>query len=73
MIPIIPKWLKQLKKDIKWDLIREDGRLERHCEHGVGHTVGNIDPKELKSNYHRVHGCCGEHCCKDWPRQEVPK
>jgi hypothetical protein len=39
---IIPmKWYKN---------IREDGRVEYQCEHGVGHS-------------HEVHGCCGYSCC----------
>lgn len=50
-----------------WDLVREDGRLERTCKHGIGHTVGDLNPERLKNKYHGVHGCDG--CCADWPRQ----
>lgn len=50
-VPIIPEG------QMKWHkIIREDGRIEYICEHGVGH--GN-----------HVHGCCGFRCCsrKDYP------
>jgi hypothetical protein len=70
-IPIVPKWLSDLKKEIKWDTIRMDGRLERTCEHGIGHTVGDIKPERLKDKWHGLHGC--DKCCEEWPRQEVPK
>jgi hypothetical protein len=45
----------------KFDLIREDGRLERICEHGIGHTVGHCDPTECLSRHTWIHGCDG--CC----------
>lgn len=35
--------------------IREDGRIEAVCEHGVGHTI-----QAKKGDY--VHGCDG--CCR---------
>jgi hypothetical protein len=47
---------KQKKGKMKWiKMVREDGRIEYLCEHGVGH--GN-----------HIHGCDG--CCsrKDYPR-----
>lgn len=50
--------------DFIYDLIREDGRLERVCKHGVGHTVGHLDPKELSSRYTWIHGCDG--CCSTY-------
>jgi len=47
-----------------YDLVREDGRLERVCSHGIGHTVGHLDSKQLKDEYMWVHGCDG--CCGDY-------
>ena len=47
-------------------LVREDGRLERFCAHGIGHTVGHRTKAEM-SQYDWVHGCDG--CCAGWPRQ----
>lgn len=51
---------------VPFDLVREDGRLEKTCEHGVGHTVGHLRGylKEAES----IHGCDG--CCKDYELQE---
>ena len=42
-------------------LIREDGRVERVCEHGVGHCIGHV--REWKG-WMSVHGCDG--CCDKW-------
>ena len=52
-----------------YTLTREDGRLERICEHGIGHTVGHKDPRKLRERYAWVHGCDG--CCRDYPRMEA--
>jgi hypothetical protein len=41
-------------------LIRMDGRVERVCDHGVGHAVGHIH--EWK-DWMEVHGCDG--CCHE--------
>ena len=60
--------LKTKMKRLQADVIREDGRLERTCKHGVGHTVGHISKKKLDWT-DSVHGCCGEHCCKDYIRE----
>lgn len=49
-----------------YDLIREDGRLERICAHGIGHTVGHVDFKQLKKEYVWIHGCDG--CCANYKR-----
>lgn len=38
--------------------MREDGRLERHCEHGVAHTVGQIDWRRVSDTYHDCDGYC---------------
>ena len=46
------------------DLVREDGRLEKMCPHGIGHTVGHIHLEECKSRYTWVHGCDG--CCGEY-------
>lgn len=53
---------------IKNYLIREDGRLEWICKHGVGHTIGlsyimmvEIHKKKLDKDSMFVHGCDG--CC----------
>ena len=58
-------------KAIKYDLVREDGRLERMCEHGIGHTVGHLDPAQLASRYTWIHGCDG--CCSDYETQMPEK
>jgi hypothetical protein len=52
------------------NLIREDGRLEKLCPHGIGHTVGHVNPGELASRYTWIHGCDG--CCFPWKTQ-MPK
>lgn len=60
--------LKQRMKRLEASLIREDGRLERVCAHGVGHTVGHVDPSRLKP-WMWVHGCDG--CCREYEREGV--
>jgi hypothetical protein len=52
------------ESDFIYDLVREDGRLERVCKHGIGHTVGHKDSRQLRSRYTWVHGCDG--CCRDY-------
>lgn len=52
--------------DFIYDTVREDGRLERTCSHGVGHTVGHKNRKELEDRYMWIHGCDG--CCHDYKR-----
>lgn len=54
--------------DFIYDLVREDGRLERVCAHGIGHTVGHRDSKQLKRDYIWIHGCGG--CCRAYKRME---
>jgi hypothetical protein len=56
--------------DFKFDLTRADGRLERVCEHGVGHTVGH-QRGYLLGSYETIHGCDG--CCKEYIMQEQKK
>jgi hypothetical protein len=60
--------LQEKVKKLKADLIREDGRLERHCEHGVGHTVGHVNHAEIYGEYAFMHGCDG--CCRGWEKEE---
>ena len=52
-----------------YDLVREDGRLERLCKHGIGHTVGHILPKMLKEDWIWIHGCDG--CCSIYNKQKA--
>lgn len=57
------------KLQLKVDEVRSDGRWERHCEHGIGHTVGHVDKAIWRSDkYVEVHGC--DNCCAKWPRME---
>lgn len=58
------------KSAVLYDLIRVDGRLERICTHGIGHTVGHVDPNLLNESYVWVHGCDG--CCAKYERM-VPR
>lgn len=53
-------------KDFKYDLVREDGRLECMCEHGIGHTVGHQDRTKVGEKYWDMHGCDG--CCGAYVR-----
>jgi hypothetical protein len=39
-------------------LIRQDGRVEWLCEHGIGHCIGHVVAWE---DWMGVHGCDG--CC----------
>lgn len=43
------------------NIIREDGRVEELCKHGVGHPVGHIKKNGWNDSWMGVHGCCG--CC----------
>lgn len=51
------------------ELIREDGRLERLCKHGVGHPFGVTGRKWEK--WMGVHGCCGCCCLAEFYLQEL--
>ena len=44
------------------DNIRLDGRIEWTCKHGIGHTVGHVNPAQEVGDY-GIHGCDG--CCSD--------
>lgn len=54
--------------NLRFDTIREDGRLERVCEHGVGHTVSHIKRDKLNEEYIWVHGCDG--CCREYQKMK---
>jgi hypothetical protein len=60
-----------MQDGVVYDLIREDGRLERVCNHGVGHTVGHKDRSKLKDDSIWVHGCDG--CCTHYKLMEPSK
>lgn len=47
---------------------RGDGRIEKLCEHGVGHPVEWVG-KGPEPEWAGIHGCCG--CCskEGWPNQ----
>lgn len=49
-------------------LIREDGRVEKLCKHGVGHPVGHL---KAWKEWMGVHGCCG--CCFGWEDEVVER
>ena len=49
--------LQTWQREFGWDVIRGDGRLERTCSHGIGHTVGHVRGYQLM--YDGVHGCDG--------------
>lgn len=57
--------LKNLMVKYMADTIRMDGRLERTCEHGVGHPVGSAGKWE---GWMEVHGCDG--CCSKWEKHD---
>ena len=42
-------------------LYRADGRVERLCEHGVGHPIGH---RRKWEEWMDVHGC--DLCCAKW-------
>ena len=54
---------------VRW---RSDGRIERVCEHGIGHTISvkyvkYREPDGSVSPSWWAHGCDG--CCKDYERE----
>jgi hypothetical protein len=53
---------------VEFDTTREDGRLERTCKHGVGHTVGH-KRGYLLGGYETIHGCDG--CCNTYEMQKI--
>ena len=48
---------KRFKRPEKEFLLREDGRIEWVCEHGIGHTVWY---PRYSDNVHGCDGCCGK-------------
>lgn len=57
--------LERKMRRLRADVVRMDGRLERMCEHGIGHPVGHIH-REM-TDVDTVHGCDG--CCKEWKNE----
>jgi len=56
-------WQDKLKKRNSTNVKRTDGRIERMCEHGIGHTI--FVPLEHKDETAWwTHGCDG--CCLNW-------
>ena len=56
---------KQLGIPITELIDRADGRIERKCSHGVGHTI--FAPRAMgKAGF--VHGCDG--CCSNWSAKD---
>ena len=46
-------------------LKREDSRIERICEHDIGHTIDASEwYKRTLGEYWNLHCCDG--CCKKW-------
>jgi hypothetical protein len=56
--------VQKLMEEVQGDTLRPDGRIERTCKHGVGHTVGHVKPEELLKKYAFSHGCDG--CCHNY-------
>lgn len=58
-----PKGIRVPVPDDDHVIYRADGRVEKICEHGVGHPIGHLRKWEL---WMGIHGCCGNlECCKD--------
>lgn len=43
-------------------VVREDGRIEHLCSHGVGHPVGMLRGRRWDATWMGIHGCDG--CCR---------
>ena len=56
---------KKFNKPEKEFLIREDGRIEWQCKHGVGHTVWYPPGSD------GIHGCCKGRCCLELHKKKV--
>jgi hypothetical protein len=55
------KFHHRTKNDLrKTDLVREDGRIEKVCEHGVGHPIGHLHKWESWMGVHGCDGCCSK-------------
>ena len=52
---------KKFEEMLKETSIRQDGRVEWLCEHGIGHTI-YVPKKHTKDISWWVHGCDG--CCE---------
>jgi hypothetical protein len=53
--------MERILKQLGGDLVREDGRVEKLCDHGVGHPIGHVTAWK---DWMGVHGCDG--CCAAW-------
>ena len=67
-LPIMRPELLKKYRALKADEIRMDGRLERHCEHEVGHPVGHVNHAMIYDWSMWVHGC--DSCCKSYEREK---
>ena len=56
-----PKGEKVEQADGQRVIVREDGRVEQACDHGVGHPIGHVKPNGWVKSWMGVHGCDG--CC----------
>lgn len=63
--------ITKMMQDLDADILRADGRIEKSCEHGVGHTVGHVNPELMKDKYMWIHGC--DNCCQNFKRQPGPE
>lgn len=43
---------------LKRSIIREDGRVEKPCSHGIGHPIGHLKKWEEWMGVHGCDGCC---------------
>lgn len=51
------------------NVLREDGVLQRTCEHGVRHPVGDLHRDSVKREEleaHALYHCCPKQCCAAW-------
>lgn len=56
-----PKGERVEKAEGQRVIVREDGRIEQACDHGVGHPIGHYKRDGWVSSWMGVHGCDG--CC----------
>lgn len=61
-----PDGVRHSEPSARMDLVvRADGlRVERICQHGVGHPIGTTRPVHDRESWVWVHGCDG--CCDKW-------
>jgi hypothetical protein len=53
---------------VRGDVLREDGLIERVCEHDVRHPVGDIHSGVVSFVNKEAHipRCCEGRCCEQW-------